>query len=265
MTKLWVGTNWKMHKSIKEGMKYADQLGRIVSELNADIEVFIIPSYTALWPIKNQIAHAPIRLGAQNMHWADSGAYTGEVSPLMLKEIGLEIVELGHSERRQYYNETDERINKKVLAALKHGLRPLICIGETRDQKHHSVAEEILSIQLKIALSGVGMADAERLLIAYEPVWAIGEEGVPADKRHVSRMHAHIRAILEQLLGREAGRSLPILYGGSVNRANSLEYLSLENVNGLFIGRAAWDIQSFGQILMDIDNFCRSGSKALRQ
>ncbi|SFJ52404.1 triosephosphate isomerase [Halobacillus dabanensis] len=251
--KLWIGTNWKMTKTIEEGGRYTELLKDIEGTLSSDIQLFIIPSHTALYPVKNQLSESSILLGAQNMHWEDSGAFTGEVSPLMLNEIGIELVELGHSERRQYFNENDIDINKKVHAALHHKIKPLVCIGENMEQKNNSISKETLASQLKICLKGLTEEQVKQVMIAYEPVWAIGERGIPADSSYVADIHLFLRRTLVKLFG-DTGREIPLLYGGSVNKDNFLEYIDIQNVNGLFIGRAAWNIESFQEILHSLDS-----------
>jgi len=253
MNKIWIGTNWKMTKTIAEGAAFTKELIRISETISSDIEVFIIPSHTALVPIKELTAGSRIRLGAQSMHWADEGAYTGEISPRMLAEIGLDMIELGHSERRQYFNENDEDIHKKVIAALKYQMKPLVCIGESLVQKNNRISKEVLSAQLKICLKGLTKHQAGQVLVAYEPIWAIGEQGIPAEAAYVGEIHEFLRSVLEALFD-DAGGEIPILYGGSVNEDNYLDYIDLEHVNGLFIGRAAWDISRFGKILRQLNS-----------
>lgn len=248
---VWIGTNWKMNKSLAEGMAYSRELMEIAKTLHPGIELFIIPPYTALYPLKEQLASSQIRLGAQNMHWEDEGAYTGEISPKMLAEIGLDMIELGHSERRQYYNENDFEINKKVHAALRYGLQPLVCIGENSTQKNTGITTEVLSMQIKVCLTSLTPEHAERVMVAYEPVWAIGASGIPAEGGYVGEVHEHIRRVLVGLFGASGGR-IRILYGGSVNESNFESYLDQREVDGLFIGRAAWDISSFRRILKTV-------------
>ncbi|UJL47428.1 triose-phosphate isomerase [Virgibacillus sp. NKC19-16] len=248
MNKIWIGTNWKMTKTIEEGLSYTEDLKKIAENVSSAIELFIIPSYTALVSIKELTSSSRIHLGAQNMHWEDSGPYTGEISPRMLDEIGIDIIELGHSERRQYYNENDEDINKKVLAALRYGMKPLICIGENIEHKSNNISKETLASQLKVCLKGLTDEQARNVMIAYEPVWAIGEKGVPADAGYVAEIHTYLRKTLENLFD-HSGSSIPLLYGGSVNRENFLNYIDITDVNGLFIGRSAWDTDSFREIL----------------
>lgn len=248
MKRFLLGTNWKMHKSLSEALVYAETLIALSHDY-PEYELFIIPPHTHLWPLSKKLEHSGIRLGAQNMHWLDQGAYTGEISPLMLTEIGIGLVEIGHSERRQYYNETDDTVNKKTLSALKHGMTPLICIGEAAYDKSKMVSEEVIRRQIKIALNGVGPLEARDIWIAYEPVWAIGEQGIPAEPTYVEQIHAQIRKVLTQLYGLEIAVEIPILYGGSVHPENAAELAEINNVDGLFIGRSAWDLVKFRSIM----------------
>lgn len=250
--KIWIGTNWKMTKTIQEGLAYTEELNQISETLSSNVELFIIPSYTALIPIRELTSKTRVHIGAQNMHWKDEGAFTGEISPRMLAEIGIDIIELGHSERRQYYNENDIDINKKLHAGLRYGFTPLICIGENMEQKNNNVSKETLAAQLKICLKDLTKEQASKVMVAYEPVWAIGENGTPADTTYVAEIHAFLRKQLVDLF-KETGADVPLLYGGSVNFENFIEYIDIEDVNGLFIGRAAWDMESFEQILQRLD------------
>lgn len=255
MDKVFIGTNWKMHKTIKQGREYCRKLKEIIEKRDKRMQFFIIPSYTSLSSLREEV-DSTILLGSQNMHWEDEGPFTGEISPTMLNEIGIDLVELGHSERRQYYNENDFDLNKKVLAALNHEMIPLLCIGEKIEDKENEISKESLSIQLKIGLKNVSLEQTKKLWIAYEPVWAIGAGGTEADPEYVYIMHDHIRSVLVEIFG-DAGSEIPILFGGSVNRGNAIPYLRGENVNGLFIGRSAWDLEKFEPIIEDIENFCR--------
>ncbi len=249
---IWIGTNWKMTKTLSEGLSYNKKIQEFTQSFKNPIKLFIIPPFTSLYKIKEELSNGDILLGSQNMHWEDRGAYTGEISPLMLKEIGIDLIELGHSERRQYFNENDQDINKKVHAALRHQFRPLICVGENKEQKDYRISLEILAQQLKICLYGVKKTQLPNIVIAYEPIWAIGEKGTPAEASYVSHIHDHIRSVLENMYGTSA-LNVPLLYGGSVNTRNFSSYLENKNVNGLFIGRAAWDTKSFEEILKNID------------
>jgi triosephosphate isomerase len=251
--RVYIGTNWKMHKTIKQGREYCQSLKEIVRQRDKRLQFFIIPSYTSLSSLRDEV-DSTILLGAQNMHWEDEGPYTGEVSPTMLNEIGIDLVELGHSERRQYYHENDVDLNKKVHAALNHDMIPLLCIGEKIEDKENGISQESLSTQLKIGLKDVTLEQMNRVWIAYEPVWAIGAGGTEAEAEYVYIMHDHIRHVLIELFG-DAGNETPILFGGSVNRGNAIDYLRGENVNGLFIGRSAWDLEKFEPIIDDIEQF----------
>lgn len=251
--KLFLGTNTKMHKTITETKAYLQELGEGTKEIDRmKVELFVIPSYTALESASSVARENGIRLGAQNMCWEDRGQFTGEISPLMLQEVGVEIVEIGHSERRHILRETDLEENMKVLAALRHGFTPLLCIGETKEQKEYGVSREILSLQLKIGLYGVSREKADKLLIAYEPVWAIGVNGKPASPEYAEAMHMGIRETLTELFGYETGANIPILYGGSVNNDNAAELCKLPHIDGLFIGRSAWDARNFCKIIHEV-------------
>ncbi len=243
-----------MNKTLQEGLDYVKELLAFLDALQPQFHTFVIPPHTSLWPIREATRGTRLFLGAQNMHWAEAGAFTGEISPTMLQEMGIDLVELGHSERRQYYNENDYDLNKKIRAAIRHGIRPLLCVGESLTERQFGVETEVVASQLKISLHGVSSHEAAQLLIAYEPVWAIGEAGKPAEPAQIARMHAHIRDLLCSLFG-DSGRRIPILYGGSVNQENFLTYLRIKEVNGLFIGRAAWDLASFRQMLQEIHRY----------
>ena len=249
MKKFLLGTNWKMNKTLAQGLAYSEALMTIIGKY-AQFEFFIIPPYTHLWKIKEALAaqKSPLKLGAQNMHEQDFGQFTGEISPLMLAEIGVDIIELGHSERRQYFNETDEAVNKKALAALKHGFTPLICIGEQQAEKDYGVSQEMLAKQLKIALTDVPATAIGQFWIAYEPVWAIGVGGTPAATPYVEEIHDFLRQVLIDRYG-PSGQAVPLLFGGSVNINNASDYARLANVDGLFIGRSAWEPDLFEAIM----------------
>ncbi|MGE5614842.1 MAG: triose-phosphate isomerase [Bacillota bacterium] len=247
--KLFIGTNLKMYKNAGDTEEYLKKLEDLTRDIDRrDIELFVIPTFTSLERAANCVSRRYIKIGAQNMHWEEQGQYTGEVSPLMLKEIGVEIVEIGHSERRHVFGERDGDINRKVLSAIRHGFTALLCVGETLEQKEYGVSDEILGIQLKIGLNGLTAEDAKNLWIAYEPVWAIGVGGTPASADYAEEKHCVIKKILIDLFG-EAGENVPVVYGGSVNLENSTEYLERRCVDGLFIGRSAWDAENFNRII----------------
>lgn len=246
MDKLLFGTNLKMYKGISETVSFIVQLNNLLADLENEVVPFVFPSYTSLSNAVAVNSQKFILLGAQNMHPEKRGQFTGEISPLMLQEIGLDLVEIGHSERRTQFGETDEEENAKVLSALSHGFRALLCIGETSTQKLNGVSDEVFRTQIKIGLKNVQPEDAERIWIAYEPVWAIGVNGTPASPEYVKEKHAIIREILDTLF---PNSRIPVLYGGSVNPDNAESLISLENVDGLFVGRAAWDAEAFNQLI----------------
>ena len=242
----WIGTSWKMNKTLAEAQRFATALSAADDARDPRIQRFVIPPFTAMREVKQILADSSVKVGAQNMHWADQGAWTGEVSPVMLKDCNLDLVELGHSERREHFGETDETVGLKTAAAVRHGLIPLICIGETLAEREAGRAQEVLAMQVRGAL---GKLDADQkgaeILLAYEPVWAIGENGIPATSDYADARQAEIAAVAREVLG----RSVPCLYGGSVNPGNCQELITCPHIDGLFIGRSAWDVDGYLDIL----------------
>jgi triosephosphate isomerase len=242
----WVGTSWKMNKTLAEARQFAEGLAAADSGRDPRIQRFVIPPFTAVREVKAMLADTSVKVGAQNMHWADEGAWTGEVSPVMLKDCGLDLVELGHSERREHFGETDDTVGLKTEAAVRHGLVPLICIGETLADRESGRATEILASQVRGALSRLDDTQKKaEILLAYEPVWAIGEKGIPASADYADARHAEIAEVAQELLGRR----IPCLYGGSVNPQNCEELIACPNIDGLFIGRSAWKVEGYLDIL----------------
>lgn len=237
-----------MNKTAAEAEEYLLHL-KSVLPAEPHCQVFVAAPFTTLWKAVEAVKGSPILVGAQNMHWADEGPYTGEVSPKMLVETGIHLVELAHSERRAYYNETDLDVNKKVKAALAHGLIPLVCVGERQSDKNFGVSADYLAIQVRMALHGLTLPQAERVWIAYEPVWAIGVGGTPAEPSYADHMQAQMRMVLVDMFGSETGVRIPILYGGSVSIENAAELARQPNIDGLFIGRAGWTVESFLEII----------------
>lgn len=247
--KLYLGTNLKMYKNNRETLEYLFLLTAFTKDIaRSSLELFVIPSFTSLADASRFVDHDRIRIGAQNMHWAESGQYTGEISPLMLKELSIDIVELGHSERRHVFGETDNLINLKALSAAEHSFTVLLCVGETADDKETGRTDEVLASQIATDLKGIEAYPESRLMVAYEPVWSIGVNGKPASPEYVSARHETIRRVLMDTAGAKAD-AVPILYGGSVNGDNAESYLSLRNVDGLFIGRYAWDAERFSKLI----------------
>ncbi|MER8863741.1 triose-phosphate isomerase [Mesorhizobium sp. M0751] len=242
----WVGTSWKMNKTLAEAMAFAEALAEFVPGFDERIQPFVIPPFTAIREVKKALSPTRIKVGAQNMHWADAGAWTGEISPIMLKDCELDMVELGHSERREHFGETDKAVGLKTAAAVKHGLVPLICVGETLAQRDSGQAAAVLALQVHGALQFLeGAAKAATILFAYEPVWAIGDKGVPASSDYADRQQALIKKIARDLLPVVP----PVLYGGSVNPQNAAELVGQPNIDGLFIGRSAWQADGYIDIL----------------
>lgn len=241
----WVGTSFKMNKTLAEALAFASRLAEADRDSDPLIQRFVIPAFTAVREVKRVLSGTSVKVGAQNMHWEDAGAWTGEVSAPMLKDCELDLVELGHSERREYFGETDETVGFKVAAAVRHGLTPLICIGETLHQRQSGLADAVLRKQVEAALAPVAdMADAQ-VLLAYEPVWAIGVNGIPATADYASERHGKIADVAMRVLGRQ----VPVLYGGSVNPQNCEELIAQAHIDGLFIGRSAWSVDGYLDIL----------------
>ncbi|MBZ9880825.1 triose-phosphate isomerase [Mesorhizobium sp. CA10] len=242
---IWIGTSWKMNKTLAEARAFA---GGLLADPQGDprIQRFVIPPFTAAREVKAMLEDTSVKVGAQNMHWADEGAWTGEISPVMLRDCDLDIVELGHSERREHFGETDETVGLKTEAATRHGLIPLICVGETLAEREAGLASEVLARQVRGALSGLGAAQKTApILLAYEPVWAIGINGIPATSDYADARQAEIIATAEDVLGLR----IPCLYGGSVNPDNCAELIACPHIDGLFIGRAAWAVEGYLDIL----------------
>ncbi|MCC1481108.1 triose-phosphate isomerase [Roseibaca sp. Y0-43] len=242
----WIGTSWKMNKTLPQAMDFATRLANADAARDARVQRFVIPPFTAVRQVKAALADTSVKVGAQNMHWADAGAWTGEVSAPMLVDCGLDMVELGHSERRAHFGETDETVGLKVESAVRHGLTPLICLGETLAERDAGRAAEVLARQTRLALAKLSDAQkAAPVLFAYEPVWAIGEGGISATSDYADARQAEIIAVAESVLGRR----VPCLYGGSVNPENCAELIACPHVDGLFIGRSAWDVDGYLDIL----------------
>lgn len=243
---LWIGTSWKMNKTLAEALAFSRALLAIDNERDPRIQRFVIPSFTAVRQVKEQLAESSVKVGAQNMHWADNGAWTGEISPLMLTDCRLDMVELGHSERRTHFGESDGTVGLKVEAAIRHGLLPLICVGESLEDRESGRATDIIAHEVRSALAQLtGDQKSAPLLLAYEPVWAIGEHGIPASSDYADARQSEIIDVATDLLGQR----VPCLYGGSVNPDNCVELAACPHIDGLFIGRSAWDVEGYLNIL----------------
>ncbi|MBL8907157.1 MAG: triose-phosphate isomerase [Rhizobiales bacterium] len=237
----WIGTSWKMNKLRAEARAYAETLKASPVASTTAAELFVVPPFPSIAEVADILRGTRVKVGAQNMHWEDKGAWTGEVSPVMIRDCGASFVELGHSERRTFFNETDETVALKVRAALAHDLIALVCIGDTRAEYETGATADVLAKQTRYALKYAGKRAPGRVVIAYEPVWSIGEGGIPADPDFANEQHGKLKALTADL----AGEALPILYGGSVNRENCVALANRSYVDGLFIGRAAWDAAGY--------------------
>ena len=243
MRKPMIAGNWKMNKGLYETRDLIREMYPVLRAVE-DVEIVVCPPFVGLGVARREVDESTIKLGAQNMHWADSGAFTGETSPLMLEEL-CEYVILGHSERRAMFGETDETVNKKTLAALAHGLKPIVCVGETLEENQSGITAEVVSRQVRADLEGLTQEQAELVVIAYEPVWAIGT-GLAATPEGANAVHKDvIRPILREMFGEEIGDGMRILYGGSVNPGNAAELFGQSDIDGGLIGGASLKAESF--------------------
>ena len=243
----FIAGNWKMHKTVAATRTHLAALRREVEGV-AGVDIAVAPPYTALAAAAEAVVGSRIRIGAQNMFAGEEGAFTGEISPVMLRDLGVDLVILGHSERRALFHEGDELVARKVATALAHDLTPVVCVGETREQRERGETEAVVTGQLRGALGGLQAGDGEQLVIAYEPVWAIGtgETATPADAQE---MCAHIRSHIAQTFGAEAAASVRIQYGGSVKPGNAPELMAQPDVDGALVGGASLDADDFARIV----------------
>lgn len=242
MIRPFIAANWKMNKTILEAKEFVNAFAPSVSDIN-DIDIVIAPSFTALFSVAELIKGSNIKLSAQNVFYEEKGAYTGEISALMLKDVGCDYVIIGHSERRHYFGEDDEILNKKVKAALRNGLEVIFCIGETLKEREEGKTFDVLERQVKEGLRDI---DLSRIVIAYEPVWAIGT-GRTASPEQAQEAHAHIRNKLKDLY--VAADTVRILYGGSVTPDNIDDLMACHDVNGALVGGASLKPESFERIV----------------
>jgi triosephosphate isomerase len=242
-----IAGNWKMNKTPADGVALAKELVAAAGK-QADVEVVVCPPFTALDGVGKALEGSLLKLGAQNMHFEASGAFTGEVSAPMLRALFATHVILGHSERRTYFGETDELVNKKVLAALKNQLRPILCVGETLSEREAGFTLKVVQTQTERALEGVNGEMAASLVIAYEPVWAIGT-GKVATTEQAQEVHAFIRGLLVKLFGAAVADKVRILYGGSMKPSNAPELLAQKDIDGGLIGGASLEARSFVELI----------------
>jgi len=242
-----IAGNWKMYKTQADAAELAKALVGTVGSASG-VEVVLCPTYTSLATVEKAIAGSKIKLGAQNCHYEEQGAFTGEISIPMLKEIGCAYVIIGHSERRQYYAETDENINKKAQALYKHGLIPIICVGETLAQRQANKTAEVIKTQVRGCLSGLPADKVAESVIAYEPVWAIGT-GVVATKEQAQEAHSIIRTLVAEMFTKDVANSIRIQYGGSVKPDNVKELMAQPDIDGALVGGASLKADSFTAIV----------------
>lgn len=246
---IWVGTSWKMNKSRAEARAYVSVLGKAAQSGRwPHIQPFVIPPFTALAEVAEILRDSGVMVGAQNVHWEPSGAWTGEISVVQVADAGAEIVEIGHSERREFFNETDEMVRLKVAATLKQGLTPLLCVGEPGAVFASGESAEYIAAQVEAGLDGLSDDDRAEALIAYEPIWAIGEYGRPAAPEDIMRAFG----VLHDRFGTS---TKGLLYGGSISLTNAVPTLAVDHIDGLFIGRHAWDIDGFLAILDEVQSW----------
>jgi triosephosphate isomerase len=243
---LWVGTSWKMTKTLAEASAFIDELAAF--PVPDGLQAFVLPAHTALASVRDRLPRSStVLLGAQNAHWGPEGAGTGEISMRMAQDAGAAIIEIGHSERRSQFNETDQTVAAKVAAALTQGLIPLVCVGESQAVRRSGRAETFVAGQVRAALANLTAREIGQVIFAYEPIWAIGEAGRPATAADITPVVAAIIAAVAEVSGGRAARA--VLYGGSVNIDNAGDLLSATPIDGLFIGRAAWAATDFIRLL----------------
>lgn len=252
MRKPIVAGNWKMNKHIGEAQELAAGVAEGIDDLD-NVDVVVGPTAICLAPVAAVIEDSNLGLAAQNMHWAKNGAYTGEVSPTMIKDAGCDWVILGHSERREYFHESDKDINHKTHIALEHDLKPIVCIGETLDEREDERTLQKVEFQVRAALAGINKSDVKNVVIAYEPIWAIGT-GETATPEQAQEVHSDIRSMLADIYGKEVADAIRILYGGSVKPHNIAEIIDQPDVDGALVGGASLEVDSFVSIAETVDS-----------
>ena len=242
-----IGGNWKMYKIREEATKIVVELRDQIEDVK-DVEIVVFPPFTLLETVGEILQGSKVGLGAQNMFWKEEGAYTGEISPRMLVDLGCQYVILGHSERRGYFTESNEMVNKKLQAALKFNLTPLICVGEKLEERKKGRAKEVVETQIRESLLGIEASEGKKVIVAYEPVWAIGT-GETATPEQAEEMHSYIRGILEEIWDASVANLIRIQYGGSVKPENIKELMAKKNIDGALVGGASLDSASFTRII----------------
>jgi triosephosphate isomerase len=247
MPRPFIAGNWKMHKTVSEALEFAGALARRFPPPQ-ERDIVIAAPYMALHPLGQALRTSAIQLSAQNVHWEEQGAFTGEVSARMLSEAGCRYVIVGHSERRRLFGEQNREINLKVRAALKAGLKPILCVGETLEERGDEKTFSVVRKQLKEGLNNLTPDDIRHAIVAYEPVWAIGT-GKTAAPAQAQEVHRFIRQLVAGLFGEDPAEAVPIIYGGSVNPANIADLMAETDINGVLAGGASLDVESFSKII----------------
>jgi len=249
MRKAIIAGNWKMNKTASEGKALVDELKTLVGDVcSCSADIVVCPTFTTLSAVVEAAKGTNIHVGAQNVHWAEHGAFTGEISAAMLKEAGVEYVIIGHSERRQYFGETDSTVNQRLKAALAAGLKPIVCVGELLADRESGNTEKVLFTQINGGFEGLTAEDAVKVIIAYEPVWAIGT-GKTATPEIAEDTHAYIRSVLADKFGKEVAETIRIQYGGSMKAENAEALLAQKDIDGGLIGGAALKADSFNALI----------------
>ncbi len=259
MKKPLIVGNWKMFKTAEEAVSLVQGI-KAGTYKSSEATAVVCPPFTALYAVAKQLENSNLALGAQNMHPETEGAFTGEISPSMLKELGCRYIILGHSERRQYFHETNAFVNEKVKTALKYSLIPIVCIGETLKEREAQQHLTVVKSQFEGSLADLSAADISRIVIAYEPVWAIGT-GKTASPEQAEQMHSYIRRLLNEKYGQEVGSKIYILYGGSVKPDNIAQLMEKPNLDGALVGGASLKAESFCAIVSGSTEPCEAGAK----
>ena len=243
----FIAGNWKMHKTVHEAVVYVKEFRSLVKDIE-DVEIVVAPAFTAIHACAEAARNSKVGIAGQNLHWEKQGAFTGEISAGMVREAGADYVLIGHSERRQYFGETDQSVNRKLVAALGAGLIPIVCVGETLGEREGNETLAVIDRQIKDGFDGITGEQVAGLVVAYEPVWAIGT-GRTATSAQAQEAHAHIRQRLRQWFGGPAADECHVIYGGSVKPENTKELLTQPDVDGALVGGASLEIRSFFDIV----------------
>ena len=249
MRKPIIAGNWKMNKTVSEALELVNGIKNVLRDIK-EVEIVVCPPATGLSEVAGVLQGSNIGLGAQNVYWQDSGAYTGEISCLMLKEIGCRYVIIGHSERRKYFDETNNSVNKKVKTVLKYNLTPIVCVGERLKQREANQTFEVVKDHVQGALQGFSAEEVKRMVVAYEPVWAIGT-GKTATPQQAQEVHAFIRKLLQELYSQEVADFVRIQYGGSIKPDNITDLMAQADVDGGLVGGASLNLDSFVEIIQE--------------